>query len=563
MTFEQIVVKARDLGTPSLTSTATLTVYVEHIASFPTDSGLGFADGRYTVEIEENAPRHTIIKTVPVINKPRGNFPMRCELLSGNEANTFSVSENEKRDCEIQLIDPLDYETQAKYTLGIRLQAVGGVTGVSRLTTQVVINVLDVNDNQPNFSIPQRYAHLTSDQYLAGVPHDAASDSQVIQVSATDLDSVSNGVVTYEILPASDPEERFKIDKSTGILRTSRSMEDVTSSPLRVTVVARDNPLLQSSSLSQNVHVVINVIEDKHRMCIVMRDTSANRVQEMKEHFLQLVQDRTGMIAGWEKAEALKYLRNHTIESDVTGTDVWFYLVEPGSLKILETSDPRVQSTIFETKAQIHLLELMAKSLGLSGTERIRLPYPSSAILLSSTIIPVRITPDVSDVGAALIVLALLIAIFGITGIAYQCSLRSKVYGKQEKLKKRMSLPITPSRFYDPIYVEASSKEYETQVLQMSVPIDDEGPSFDGILNSKFSAKDLVSAINYTPHSRSSRSNTEYASTSTSTSSVDSAGNPLPHHHSATHHQHHHHIRKNSRGDSIKISNSSNHREPS
>lgn len=43
----QIEVTARDLGTPSFSATATLTVYVEHIATVAPDSGLGFADSLY------------------------------------------------------------------------------------------------------------------------------------------------------------------------------------------------------------------------------------------------------------------------------------------------------------------------------------------------------------------------------------------------------------------------------------------------------------------------------------------------------------------------------------
>lgn len=61
----------------------------------------------------------------------------------------------------------------------------------------------------------------------------------------------------------------------------------------------------------------------------------------------RLIQDRTGLIAGWEKAESLKFQRsNSSIEADVTGTDVWFYLVEPVSLKMLQSTDARVQSLV-------------------------------------------------------------------------------------------------------------------------------------------------------------------------------------------------------------------------
>lgn len=243
----------------------------------------------FSVEVDENVAPNTLVKAISVINKPRGNFPMSCEVVTGNEQGAFYVIENDQRDCEIRVKNTLDFEKVAKYVLTIRLNAVGGVTGVSRLHTQVHINVQDKNDHRPQFIIPKRYATLTGDRYLAAVANDAPADTQVIQVVATDKDSVSNGAITYELLPQSDPEGRFKIDPMTGILRTSRPMEDIPSSqvPLKVTVVARDNPELKSSSLSQSVDVVINLIENRHRAALVLKDTSTGRIQEMKDNLLQ------------------------------------------------------------------------------------------------------------------------------------------------------------------------------------------------------------------------------------------------------------------------------------
>ncbi|KAG0419301.1 hypothetical protein HPB47_004228, partial [Ixodes persulcatus] len=81
----RIEVQAHDLGDPSLAASAVVTVYVEHIATVPPDSGLGFADGFYTVEVPENALANTLVKALPIVNKPRGNFPVQCQIVTGNE----------------------------------------------------------------------------------------------------------------------------------------------------------------------------------------------------------------------------------------------------------------------------------------------------------------------------------------------------------------------------------------------------------------------------------------------------------------------------------------------
>lgn len=82
------------------------------------------------------------------------------------------------------------------------------------------------------------------------------------------------------------------------------------------------------------------------------------------------------------------------------------------------------------------------------------------------------------------------------------------------------------SRLYDPIYVEPSLKEYETQVLQMSVPIDDEA-SYDGHdiakLNGKLSLRGLMRNISYTSRPMSRDRAPNDSPEATTTSSIDKA----------------------------------------
>lgn len=78
-----------------------------------------------------------------------------------------------------------------------------------------------------------------------------------------------------------------------------------------------------------------------------------------------MLQERTGLISGLERVESLKLQRNSSlIEPDVTGTDVWFYLIEPGSLRIVTSDDSRVRATLFEPRAQRSLLDVIGQTLG-------------------------------------------------------------------------------------------------------------------------------------------------------------------------------------------------------
>lgn len=81
------------------------------------------------------------------------------------------------------------------------------------------------------------------------------------------------------------------------------------------------------------------------------------------------------------------------------------------------------------------------------------------------------------------IIIACLILVLGIVGIIYICISWSRYKAYKERMQRTYVVPR-----YDPVFVEPNNlKEYETQVLQMSVPLDDNESYND--LQLDFSAK--------------------------------------------------------------------------
>lgn len=311
----QLEIKAKDLGQypGSLSTQATLTVFIDHIAELPTPTtAIGFADSQFTVEIDEKSPPNSLIKVLPIVNKPRTAFPLTCEIVSGNDQGKFYVFETPDRDCEVRLREnqALDYEQRQRYTLMIRLSTIGTTNSVSstgsngnqqissainqssgKLMAQVNVNVLDRNDNRPTFKLPARYAHITQGKFIAAIPYDAPTDTQIIQVRASDLDSpASNGLVVYELLNETQLDSRFRVDPIDGILRTSRPIEDlpINRLPIRLKLAARDNPERGPQEALETVaEILVNLIEDRHRLALVLKDTPASRVHDIKEEILR------------------------------------------------------------------------------------------------------------------------------------------------------------------------------------------------------------------------------------------------------------------------------------
>ncbi|KAH8032713.1 hypothetical protein HPB51_001411 [Rhipicephalus microplus] len=485
----RIEVQANDLGDPSLAATAVVTVYVEHIATVPPDSGLGFADGFYTVEVPENALANTLVKSLPIINKPRGNFPVQCQIVTGNEKGHFYILDNEQRDCEVRVQNQnLDYEEQNKYLLTVHLNTIGGVFGSSRLTTQVAVHLIDQNDNRPRFVVPPMYSQLTQNRYLAALSSDAPAGTRFIQVTAEDLDSGSNGKIVYDLSPDSDPEGKFSIDPQTGYLSNVKTFDDLQNVelPLKLKVTARDSPDLTARALTESTYVYVNLIRFENRLVLAIGDVLPDKVLQLKDHIMSIIQQQTRLIASVEKVVALKVLRNNTIVTDFSGSDIWMFLVEPESLRILTTNDPRVQMLVSSGSAQSSFLDHLSRSLGITA-QQLRTPYaPPTAP--PNLVRPVKIAGgDSSDLGAALIVLACIIAVLGFVGIVYHCCMWSRYVANKERIKRMCVAPR-----YEPVYADSSLKEYETQVLQMSVPVDEDGSCNESPLGLKGGGADVA-----------------------------------------------------------------------
>lgn len=98
---------------------------------------------------------------------------------------------------QIRAVSPLDYETLTNYRLVVRVQD-GGSPSKSN-TTNVIVNILDINDNDPRF-----YAT----EFHETVSENVEKGHNVIQVQAFDTDAADNAKITYSLITVdgSDPE---------------------------------------------------------------------------------------------------------------------------------------------------------------------------------------------------------------------------------------------------------------------------------------------------------------------------------------------------------------------
>lgn len=102
--------------------------------------------------------------------------------------------------------------------------------------------MLDVNDNSPKFTFKYPENRYTNGKYYAAISADAPISSVLIHVVAEDPDSGPLGQIIYDIMEETNSAKLFSIEKSTGTIRTDKMINNVRQLPLRMVIIARDNP---------------------------------------------------------------------------------------------------------------------------------------------------------------------------------------------------------------------------------------------------------------------------------------------------------------------------------
>ena len=201
-----LFVKATDHGQVPLANS----ISVHVIVSMPDNSQPFFENKKVYFDVLENIKIGTVIGSVKAVSRQK----LFYEIVSSDSSH-FSINMNNG---EVYLRKQLDYETCKKYQ--ITISAVNLVRKSD--TVQVIINVLDVNDNHPQWNSTYYHGFISESAEISSLILDD-KDSPLI-LKAYDLDSNSNGLVRYSINQLS-PQEYFKIDSSTGAITLIKSLD--------------------------------------------------------------------------------------------------------------------------------------------------------------------------------------------------------------------------------------------------------------------------------------------------------------------------------------------------
>ncbi|XP_063155983.1 protocadherin Fat 4-like [Candoia aspera] len=152
------------------------------------DNAPKFSKNEFEIEIPENVPASMAFPLESAHDEDLGENSIQNYTLSSNEYFWLDVQRNKDgiNNVDLVLKRPLDREKMPH--LNLTLTAVDGGVPQKTGTVQINIDVLDINDNSPQF---------LQSEYKVRIKENLPKGTEVAKVEATDLDFGSNAQILY------------------------------------------------------------------------------------------------------------------------------------------------------------------------------------------------------------------------------------------------------------------------------------------------------------------------------------------------------------------------------
>ncbi|XP_062943722.1 protocadherin alpha-10-like [Cynocephalus volans] len=249
-----LVVTARDGGSPSLWATASVSVEVADV----NDNAPAFAQPEYTVFVKENNPPGCHIFTVSARDADaQENALVSYSLVErrvGERALSSYVSVHAESG-KVYALQPLDHEELELLQFQVSARDAGVPPLGSNVTLQVF--VLDENDNVP--ALLASRAGGSGGAVSELVPRSVGAGHVVTKVRAVDADSGYNAWLSYELQPAAGgARSPFRVGLYTGEISTTRALDEADAPLQRLLVLVKDHG---EPALTATATVLVSLVE--------------------------------------------------------------------------------------------------------------------------------------------------------------------------------------------------------------------------------------------------------------------------------------------------------------
>ncbi|KAI6170983.1 Protocadherin-16 [Aphelenchoides bicaudatus] len=217
-----ITIQAIDHGTPPLSSISTI-----KLSAVPkmAKEAPQFAQQNFSFMVAEDFPLHLAFGKLAIKNMSGQAIPCRFQIEDTEMAQNFEIDSMG----QISLRQPLDFETHQVYKTRVSARNLYSSTNVQTHVALLEIQVVDVNDNKPEFT-------KQTQSLVVRIDESVQRGNQLAILKVEDSDSGENGHVSFSLLPAGDTPllAAFSLD-SAGVLRFERWHDDLLADLLHTT----------------------------------------------------------------------------------------------------------------------------------------------------------------------------------------------------------------------------------------------------------------------------------------------------------------------------------------
>lgn len=202
----------------------------------------------YESNVLENIAVGTKVMTVKAVDKdirPQNN-QFSYSIIGGNVEQAFKIDPNNGN---IETARQLDRETNSEYSLIVGAIDIG--TPPETGTAMVKVLLMDVNDNGPVFDAANTIGYVTENE---------PPGTSVMTLTATDPDLPPNGAPFTYTLVGGRHKSFVTVDKHSGLMKTTRSVDREETPQLNLLVEVEDNgtPRMRSQ------HEIVVKVKDQN-----------------------------------------------------------------------------------------------------------------------------------------------------------------------------------------------------------------------------------------------------------------------------------------------------------
>ena len=204
-----VTLEAEDMGNNPKTSNKTFFVNLLDTTKSPK-----FTQKIYEASVEEIVPINTPVMFVSVTETAdSAAIDARFEIVDGNEKGYFTINILTGL---ISTADFLDAENVSRVVIKVAMYNLYSKGSQQLETATVKIDVLDTNDNAPEFNIADQISEIYIQENLP-------VGSSVFKISAIDKDKAENGRISFSV--ANVKQVPFDIEPFSGIIKVTEPLD--------------------------------------------------------------------------------------------------------------------------------------------------------------------------------------------------------------------------------------------------------------------------------------------------------------------------------------------------